>query len=167
MCLRQLFGLEEVSSMNNGIEHERKPCSSYPLVVREASPADIRAISELLGHAFAEFETLYTPEAYVATVQPADGVRDRLKEGPVWVAERDSAVIGTVGAISASDALMVRGMAVHPTARGLGVAKRLLREVEEFARQNGYKHLSVHDFLLKPGDPDVRGRWILLYWRNS
>jgi N-acetylglutamate synthase-like GNAT family acetyltransferase len=129
--------------MSSSIEQEEEPGTTYPLLVREASQADIRAISELLGHAFAEFEALYTPQAYVATVLPIDGVRNRLNEGPVWVAERESAVIGTVGAISASNALMVRGMAVHPVARGLGVAKRLLHEVEEFARQNGYKQLSL------------------------
>jgi GNAT superfamily N-acetyltransferase len=129
--------------MNSSIEHQEKPRSTYPLLVRGAFQADIMAISELLGHAFVEFEALYTPEAYVATVLPAEGVRNRLNEGPVWVAERESAVIGTVGAISVSNALMVRGMAVHPEARGFGVAKRLLRVVEDFARRNGYKQLSL------------------------
>ncbi len=114
-----------------------------PLLVRKASRSDIRVISELLSHAFAEFEALYTPEAYVATVLPVDGVRKRLDEGPVWVAERKSAVIGTVGATSVSNALTVRGMAVHPTARGLGVANKLLHEVEDFARRNGYTQLSL------------------------
>lgn len=122
---------------------ERKPDVTSRLLVRKASRADTTAISELLGFAFAEFEAFYTPEAYVATVLPADGVRNRLKEGPVWVAERESAVIGTVGAISVSNALLVRGMAVHPAARGLGVAKKLLCRVEDFAGQNGYKQLSL------------------------
>jgi GNAT superfamily N-acetyltransferase len=129
--------------MNRSFTHEGKPVTMYPLLVREASQTDIRFISELLGHAFAEFEALYTPEAYVATVLPVEGVRNRLDEGPVWVAERKSAVIGTVAAIFVSNVLMVRGMAVHPTARGLGVAKKLLHEVEDFARQNGYKQLSL------------------------
>jgi len=64
--------------MSSSIEQEEEPGTTYPLLVREASQADIRAISELLGHAFAEFEALYTPEAYVATVLPIDGVRNRL-----------------------------------------------------------------------------------------
>ncbi|SRR6266567_475430 len=129
--------------MSSSIGQEEKPSSTYPLLVREASQADVSAISELLGFAFSEFKALYTPEAYVATVLPADGVRNRIDEGPVWVAERELAVIGTVGAVSASNALMVRGMAVHPAARGLGVARKLLGEVEDFARQNGYKQLSL------------------------
>ena len=137
------YGHGKVSSMNRSFTHEGEPATMYPLVVREASHADIRVISELLGDAFAEFEALYTPEAYVATVLPADGVRKRLDEGPVWVAERKSAVIGTVAVISVSNALMMRGMAVHPTARGLGVARKLLREVENFARQNAHKQLSL------------------------
>jgi putative acetyltransferase len=123
---------------------QHRPGMTHPFFVREATRPDASAISALLRCAFEEFEALYTPEAYFSTVLPDSGVIARVEEAPVWVAERESAIIGTVGVISVADSLMARGMAVHPAARGLGVAKGLLRHVENFARQNGYKQLSLY-----------------------
>jgi putative acetyltransferase len=112
--------------------------------VREGTPTDADAISALLRCAFAEFEPLYTPEAFVATVLPETAVLARLQEGPLWVAEQQSVVIGTVGAICLPDSVMVRGMAVDPKARGGGVGKALLSLTESFAREHGYDRLSLY-----------------------
>jgi len=43
-------------------------------LIRRAIPPDASAVSELLRRAFHEFEPLYTPEAFVATVQPVSGI---------------------------------------------------------------------------------------------
>jgi GNAT superfamily N-acetyltransferase len=114
------------------------------VVVRKAGAADATAVSELLKCAFMEFETLYTPEAFVATVLPDSGILARLQEGPLWVAEKPPSLIGTVGAIRASDSVLVRGMAVHPSARGLGVGKFLLDQVERFAREEGVRLMTLY-----------------------
>jgi GNAT superfamily N-acetyltransferase len=120
-------------------------------LIREATPADAGAISALLEQAFREFKALYTPEAFVATVLPESGVLIRLNEGPVWVAETDSTLIGTVSAIWRSDSVMVRGMAVSPAARGFGVGGKLLSLTEDFTRQHGYRRLSLYTTaFLKP-----------------
>jgi len=42
-----------------------------------------------------------------------------MDEGSVWVAENQSELIGAVAAIRMPDFIMVRGMAVAPSARGL------------------------------------------------
>lgn len=112
--------------------------------VRKGTPADAGVISALLTCAFVEFKHLYTPEAFVATVLPETDVLGRLEEGPLWVAEKQAAVIGTVGAICMPDSLMVRGMAVNPEGRGLGIGKALLRVSEDFAQQQGYDRLSLY-----------------------
>lgn len=113
-------------------------------MIREATPADAGAISALLEQAFREFKALYTAEAFVATVLPESGVLIRLNEGPVWAVETDSTLIGTVGAICVSDSVMVRGMAVSPTARGFGVGGKLLNLTEDFTREHGYRRLSLY-----------------------
>jgi GNAT superfamily N-acetyltransferase len=113
-------------------------------VVSEAAPADATAIAALLQCAFAEFEALYTPEAFVATVPPESGILTRLEDGPLWVAVRESAVIGTVGAVYLTGSVLVRGMAVHPSARGLGAGKCLLDQVERFAKQKGARMLALY-----------------------
>jgi GNAT superfamily N-acetyltransferase len=115
-----------------------------PFLLREAIEADTRAISRLLRSAFLEFQPLYTPEAFVATVVPEVGIRTRLEEGPIWVAERQARLIGTVAAKRTADSVLVRGMAVEPTARGLGIGKALLTLTEDFARKHGCKTLSLY-----------------------
>jgi putative acetyltransferase len=112
--------------------------------VREGAPSDAKAISALLRFAFAEFESLYTPEAFVATVLPETGVLARMQEGPVWVAEKQCALIGTVAALRLPDSVMVRGMAVAPSSRGFGIARTLLNLTENFAEKHGYECLSLH-----------------------
>src|SRR5215472_8662078 len=100
-------------------------------LIRRATPSDASAVSALLRRAFQEFEPLYTPEAFVATVQLKSGILRRLEEGPLWVAENDCGVMGTVAAVRAADSLMVRGMAVDPRARGQRIGKSLLDLTED------------------------------------
>jgi GNAT superfamily N-acetyltransferase len=134
----EVFAMEQVFGGRRGLD----PPPS--VLIRSASATDAEAISVILECAFAEYKALYTSEAFLATVLSPEGIRGRIWEGPVWVAERESAIIGTVAALSSSDFVMVRGMAVHPVARGLGVAKGLLNEVEKFARRNGQEQLSLY-----------------------
>src|SRR3984893_17723758 len=113
-------------------------------VIRKAGAADAPAVSELLKCAFTEFETLYTPEAFVATVPPDSGILARLEGGSLCGADKQSSLIGTVGATRTSDSLRVRGMAVHASARGLGVGKFLLDQVERFAREEGVRLMTLY-----------------------
>src|SRR5207244_10485332 len=62
-------------------------------------------------------------------------------EGPVWVAERDGRVVGTVAAVPRNGELYIRSMAVRPAARGEGIAARLLQVVESFATARQYRRL--------------------------
>ncbi len=70
-------------------------------------------------------------------------------EGPVWVAMRGSTALGTVAAVVKGSRLYMRGMAVLPAARGLGVAARLLAQVEQRACSQGCRSvfLSTTPFL--------------------
>ena len=64
--------------------------------VRLADRADAAAISEILQKAFGEIREYYTAEAFeVVTPRPAE-VAGRFDEGPLWVAEIDSRIVGTV-----------------------------------------------------------------------
>jgi N-acetylglutamate synthase-like GNAT family acetyltransferase len=118
--------------------------------IRRATLSDAPSLSALLRRAFQEFEPLYTPEAFVATVQAENGIRQRIAEGPIWIAENDCKVVGTVSALPGVDSLLVRGMAVDPQARGQSLGKSLLRLTEEFARQLDLKRVSLYttEFLL-------------------
>jgi ribosomal protein S18 acetylase RimI-like enzyme len=116
----------------------------HEVLIRTATPADARAVAAVLRSAFLEFQELYTPQAFVATVQPESGILTRLNEGPLWVAEKESVVLGTVSAVRAEDSVMVRGMAVDCRARGLGIGKTLLKVAEGFARELGCGRVSLY-----------------------
>ena len=118
------------------MEHDR-PSISIGL----AQAGEATAIAAVLLEAFAEYQALYTPTAFAATTPAADIIRRRLAEGPVWVACRQGAVVGTVSAVSRGAACYIRSMAILPAARGYGTGRRLLQQVEDFAIAQGHTAL--------------------------
>ena len=119
--------------------------------VRRAVPSDSAFIASALYDSFIEYESFYTPEAFAATTPTQDQIRDRLNEGPVWVAVQDASIVGTVSAVPKSEGLYVRSMAVLPAARGQGIGRLLLQAIEDFARARGNRRLllSTTPFLLR------------------
>jgi len=109
--------------------------------IRRARSADAPAIASVLRESFAEFRPQYTPEAFAATTPSSEGVLARLREGPVWLAEEEGVIVGTIAAVVESEGLHIRGMAVRPTSRGRGVGHRLLACAEAFARRRGLARL--------------------------
>ena len=111
------------------------------LEIRRAASDDAVAVSRILERAFSPYRRQYTPAAYAATVLDPIAVRDRLQEGPVWVASREGKIVGTVSAILKKDEAHVRGMAVVPEAQGAGIGRALLQRVEAWAGRMGSEHL--------------------------
>ena len=118
-------------------------------MIRRAEPGDAQAVARVLGEAFREYEPRYTPAAYAATTPIAETVRQRLAEGPTWVAIRQNEIVGTVSAVTRKDGLYVRSMATAPAARGRGLGRNLLVAVEAFAAEHRARrlYLSTTPFL--------------------
>ena len=121
-----------------------------------ATADDAPAIAAVLYESFREYESSYTPGGFAATTPVGDQIKDRIKEGPVWVALLDDMIVGTVAAVPKGEALYIRGMAILPAERGQRIGESLLRQIESFAFENGFKrlYLSTTPFL---------GRAIRLY----
>jgi GNAT superfamily N-acetyltransferase len=109
--------------------------------IRMAEPNEAFSIASLLARSFAEYEVSYTPEAFAATISTPDRVRERINEGPVWLALRNEIVVGTLSAVPRGEALYLRGMAVDPVVRGDGIGRELLECAEEYAIRNGFERL--------------------------
>lgn len=109
--------------------------------IRSAEVRDAPAIAFLLADSFAEYQPLYTAEGFAATAITGEQVAQRIAEGPVWVALSDESVVGTVTVVTRSESLYVRGMAVHPKARGQRIGELLLAEVERFAGAGRFQRL--------------------------
>jgi GNAT superfamily N-acetyltransferase len=94
-----------------------------------------------LFDSFVEYEFLYTPDGFAATAITAEQVAGRIAEGPVWIAERDEMIVGTVSVVPQGESLYIRGMAVPPSARGMRIGAALLTQVEQFALTGNFKRL--------------------------
>jgi GNAT superfamily N-acetyltransferase len=103
--------------------------------------SDAEAIAAVLRAAFADFEPLYTPRAFAATTPTPEQLAGRFRDGPIWLAEQESQVLGTVSGVPRPNDLYVRSMAVHPDAQGRGIGVGLLRMVEDFAVLRGHGRL--------------------------
>lgn len=109
--------------------------------IRRAGSEDAPAIATVLHESFVEFKALYTEGGFSATTLCTEQVLARMREGPVWVALREGAVLGTVAAVVKDGSVYIRGMAVLPIARGSGCGIRLLQQLEVWAGSEGYTRL--------------------------
>jgi DNA-binding MarR family transcriptional regulator/GNAT superfamily N-acetyltransferase len=124
---------------------QREQSRREPYVIRPLKVGDIGWITHRQGILYsqeygwdASYEALVS-EILGGFVKNLDAAAER-----GWVAERDGGIIGSVFLVRASaDLAKLRLLYVEPTARGLGLGKRLVEECIDFARMRGYKTLTL------------------------
>jgi putative acetyltransferase len=113
--------------------------------IRIALPEDSESIADTLRAAFSEFESLYTTEAFAATILSAEKIRERFgEEGAIWAALKDEKFAGTVSVVPREEGLYMRSMAVAPSAQGEGIGRELIKTVENYALENGFEKLFLY-----------------------
>ena len=115
--------------------------SASEVQVRRATADDAALVASVLRQAFAEYEPLYTEQGYAATTPGAGEIAARIGHGPVWVAVYREQIVGTGSVVAKPEGIYIRGMAVIPSARGLGIGRRLLDEIQRFAIAQGCTRL--------------------------
>jgi DNA-binding MarR family transcriptional regulator/GNAT superfamily N-acetyltransferase len=119
--------------------------AKVPYVLRDLHSGDIGWIVHRQGVLYAqEYGWDGTFEGLVAEIAGAFIKNFNPKMERCWIAEKDGEIVGSVFLVRHSDALAkLRLLYVEPSARGLGIGRRLVDECVHFARAKGYKSLTL------------------------
>jgi len=117
--------------------------SATPYVVRQHRPGDMGWVVQRHGelywqeyHYDERFEVLVA-EIVAEFIQKLDPAREHC-----WIAEKDGERVGCIFLVKKSASVAkLRLLLVEPSARGLGIGKRLVEDCVNFAREAGYKKI--------------------------
>jgi len=118
---------------------------NFSYILRTPQPGDYGWVIQSNGSLYAqEYGWDENYEALVAQIVAEFVKNYDSKKERCWIAEKDGENVGSVFLVKESATIArLRLLIVDPKARGLGIGKRLVDECTRFARQVGYKKITL------------------------
>ena len=121
------------------------PDSGSPYLIRTHQPGDMgwiihrHAVLYAQEHGWDERFEADVAEIAARFIHHFDVKRERC-----WIAEKDAAIVGCIFLVRKTASIgQLRLFLVEPSARGLGIGGRLVTECVRFARQAGYRKITL------------------------
>src|SRR5262245_55721187 len=122
-----------------------QPEEKVPYIIRPHQPGDMgwvvhrQAVIYNQEYGWDEQCEALFAEIIAGFIKNYDPKRERC-----WIAERNGEIVGSVFLVKKSKTVaQLRLLLVEPSARGMGIGKRLVNECVRFARQTGYKKITL------------------------
>lgn len=119
--------------------------ASEGFVLRTSVPADIPAIVDLINRAFAVEKFFKSGERIDAA-----GLVEMLLHGEFLVLESGASLIACVYVKITGERAYAGTLAVNPSQQKSGIGRRMMREVEDYARANGCEVLDIRIVNVRP-----------------
>jgi ribosomal protein S18 acetylase RimI-like enzyme len=115
------------------------------LIIRPATHADVPSITTCVHDAYAQ----YVERIGKKSGPMLDDYEDTVARCAVHVATAGSDIVGVVVLKVTDEGFYMDNVAVHPSAQGSGVGRRLLELAETEARRQGYPsiYLATHELM--------------------
>jgi ribosomal protein S18 acetylase RimI-like enzyme len=124
------------------------------LLIRDARPDDLDAVSAVIREAYAQYQKDYPPESWGRFYQMIGEVRGHAGRAEIIVAERDREIVGSAtfyedGRLSGQGEWPegwsgILRLAVRPNQRGRGTGRTLLEECIRRSREPGVYTIGLH-----------------------
>ena len=110
--------------------------SCQELRIRPALPAESAEVARIMRTAFSDLRGRIRPES-AALKETAVSVAGLIQRGRVYVADWRGRLVGCVNAARELDHVYLGRLSVLPEYRRRGIADRLVKAVEDYARESG------------------------------